>query len=162
MAEGSGGGLPDWITDLRPLRKVAPFATSLFVLMTDPVRWIRQDRGQPIFEWVVSLFLVKPFAYLQSFILQGFGALGDSIGWLADGAVSTTASVAAPFLAIPATLEAAIQSALEGLGLAAPIAGAAAGLILFLIGGAVISATVYGILALTQTDGIVEGVDEWL
>jgi hypothetical protein len=156
-----GFEIPGWITDLRPLTKVAPFATSLFVLLTDPVRWIRTGRGQPIFEWIVGLFLVKPFAWAQAYLIEGYNALAGSIEWIADGAVETTAGIAAPVIGLPDLLFGAIRGSLEGLGLGAPIAGTVAGLVLFLIGGAILSATLYGILALTQTDGFVEGVQEW-
>jgi hypothetical protein len=156
-----GGPLPDWVFSLEPLTKVAPFATSMFVLMTDPVRWLRSGRGQDIFEWIVGFFLVKPFVAAQSYFLAGIDRLADSLGWLADGAVSVTFAVAGPFLEIPDMFAAALQGVLENLGLAAPIAGAVTSLILFLIGGAMLFALFYGILAATQTDGIVEGVGKW-
>mgnify|MGYP006292904873 CR=1 FL=1 len=159
MADGQT--IPDWITDLKPLTKIAPFATSILVLMTDPVRWIRSGGGQPLFDWIVGLFLVKPFAAAQSYFLTGFDSLGGSIEWLADGAVSVTFGAVGPVLEVPAMIQYGIQSVLEELGLAAPIAGTLAGLILFLTAGAVISATIYGALALLQVDGVVEGVDEW-
>lgn len=147
---GDGSLLPNWV---RTLHVLVPIASTLVTVVTNPVQFLQG----PVLTIIVDAVIIKPATWVYGYLLLGADITASAISPIGGILASPFYWISSLIVGMVTTFYDSIRTILETLGLAAPVAGAAAVALM-----AVMFLTVaVALWRIVPGSDLVDGVTQW-